>query len=278
MGVMSLSMGSGPLATRPGGEFNFGWDGAPKHRLFFQPYPRRLRALIGDRVVLDSTRARLLYESNLLPRVYVPIEDIDPDVLERTETSTHCPFKGDASYWSVRVGDQLIEDAVWTYEQPIETASWLAGYACLYWEKADAWFVEDERLFGHLRDPYHRVDVHETSRRVQVRVGGAVVASSTRAKLLFETGLDVRVYVPGADVRAGALSRSQTRTTCPYKGEATYWDVSVDGTHLADGAWSYETPLAEAMEVARHVSFDGDGVEVEIDEPGERFTLGGGAA
>ena len=128
-------MGPGPLATRPGGDFNFGWDGAPAHRLFFQPYPRRLRALIGDRVVLDTTRAQLLYESDLPPRVYVPIEDLDAELLERTDTSTHCPFKGDASYWSVRVGDRVVEDAIWTYEEPIESAAWLAGYASLYWER-----------------------------------------------------------------------------------------------------------------------------------------------
>jgi uncharacterized protein (DUF427 family) len=276
MRVMSLTMGTGPLATQPGGDFNFGWDGAPAHRLFFQPYPRRLRALIGDRVVLDTTRAQLLYESNLPPRVYIPIDDLDAALLERTETSTHCPFKGDASYWSIRVGDRLVEDAVWTYEQPIEAAAWLKGYACLYWDKADAWFCEDERLFGRLKDPYHRVDVSEASRPVRVKVGGVVVAESTRAKFLYETGLATRVYVPGADVLPGVLSPAPKRTTCPHKGEASYWHVAADGTRVADGAWSYETPLLEALEVARHVSFDGEGIEIEVDEPAQRFALAAG--
>jgi uncharacterized protein (DUF427 family) len=66
------------------------------------------------------------------PRVYVPFEDLDQSLLERTRTTTHCPFKGDASYWTLRVGDRVIEDAVWAYEQPLEPASWLAGYASLY--------------------------------------------------------------------------------------------------------------------------------------------------
>jgi uncharacterized protein (DUF427 family) len=270
---MSLTMGSGPLATKPGGDFNFGWDGAPAHRLFFEPYPRRLRALVGDRVVLDSLRAHLLHESNLPPRVYVPLEDIDARLLERTRTRTHCPFKGDATYWTLRVGDRVLDDAVWGYEQPLDAAPWLAGQASLYWDRADAWFCEDERLFGHLPDPYHRVDVFEASRAVRVRVGGTVVAESTRAKLLYETGLPTRVYVPGADVAPGVLARAERRTACPYKGEASYWDVRGGDTVVADGAWSYETPLLESLAVARHVSFDGEGIEVEVDEPRERFTL-----
>jgi uncharacterized protein (DUF427 family) len=270
---MSLTRGTGPLSSKPGGDFNFGWDGAPAHRLFFEPYPRRLRALVGDRVVLDSVRAQLLHESNLPPRVYVPLEDFDGSLLAPTPTSTHCPFKGDARYWTLRVGDRVLEDAVWAYDAPLEPARWLAGYACMYSDRADAWFCEDERLYGHLRDPYHRVDVHEASRAARVRVGGTTVAESTRAKLLFETGLPMRVYVPGADIAAGTLAPAEKRTVCPYKGEASYWHVTADGTRVDDGAWSYETPLLEALAIARHVCFDGAGIEVEVDEPADRFAL-----
>jgi uncharacterized protein (DUF427 family) len=273
---MSLTFGPGPLASRPPGDFNFGWDGAPAHRLFFDPYPRRLRALVGDRVVLDSTGGRLLHESNHLPKLYVPIGDLDAALLERSEHSTHCPFKGDASYWALRVGDRVVPDAGWTYEEPFEPAAWLKGFASLYWEKADAWFVEDERVFGHLRDPYHRVDVFEASRPVRVTVGGALIAETERAKLLYETGLPARVYVPGADIVAGALAPAPKRTVCPYKGEATYWHVQADGTRVDEGAWSFETPLVEALEVARHVAFDGEGIEVEVAEPADRFTLARG--
>ena len=86
---------------------------------------------------------------------------------------------------------------------------------------------------------------------------------SQRPKLLFETGLATRVYVPRADVAPAALERAEKRTVCPYKGEATYWRV--DG--IEDAAWSYEAPLAEAAKVAGHVSFDAEGVEVELGPP-----------
>ena len=260
---MSLSLGTGPLAGRPGGAFNFDLSDAPAHRIFFADYPRRLRAVIGDRVVLDSTRAKLLYETGIHPVPYVPAEDFDAALLERTDHATHCPFKGDASYWTVRAGNRVEENAVWAYEQPLAAAAWLVGHAALYWNQADTWFVEEEPVLSRLRDPYHRVDVHESSRPVVVRAGGEVVARSGRPKLLFETGLATRVYVPRADVVPAALAPAEKRTVCPYKGEATYWSVA----GIADGAWSYEAPLAEAGKVQGHVSFDADDIEVELGDP-----------
>ena len=79
-----------------------------------------------------------------------------------------------------------------------------------------------------------------------------VVARSERPKLLFETGLPARVYVPRADVAAGVLAPAEKRTVCGYKGEASYWSVA----GVADAAWSYEAPLPEAIKVQGHVAFD----------------------
>jgi uncharacterized protein (DUF427 family) len=272
---MSLTLGTGPFGGKPSGDFNFDIGAcSPKHRIYFEPFAPRLRAVVGDRVVLDSTRVHLLHETGIPARVYVPLEDLDGGLLERTGTTTYCPFKGDASYWSLRVGERLIEDAVWAYESPLDAAAWLAGFASLYWEKADAWLVEDERVFGRLKDPYHRVDVQETSRSARVTVDGVVVAETDRPKLLTETGLAPRLYIPSADVRPDALSRAAKRTICPYKGEATYWHVSVNGSRVEDAAWSYEAPLPDALRVQGHVSFDGEGVETELDAPTDRFTIG----
>ena len=261
---MSLSLGTGPLAGEPAGAFNFDLSEAPAHRIFFADYPRRLRAVAGNRVVLDTTRAKLLFETGIPPVPYVPLEDFDQSLLERTDHSTHCPFKGDASYWTVRAGDRVVENAVWAYEDPLPDATWLRGYGALYWKKADEWFVEEEPVVGHLKDPYHRVDVHESSRPVTVTAGGRVIARSERPKLLFETGLPMRVYVPRTDVVPGVLAPAEKRTVCPYKGQASYW--SVDG--IPDAAWSYETPLPEAVKAQGHVCFDeGEGVAVDLGAP-----------
>jgi uncharacterized protein (DUF427 family) len=257
---MSLTLGTGPLAGHPAGAFNFDLDeAAPKHRIYFAEEQRRLRAVVDDAVILDTTRARLLYETGIAPRIYAPLADYTLDVFTRTDHSTHCPFKGDASYWTLGA----LENVLWTYEQPLPEAAFLDGYAALYEKRVDAWFVEDDRVFSHLRDPFHRVDVHDSSREVVVRVGGTEVARTTRPKLLFETSVPVRAYVPSADIAPDLVRPgSGKRTTCPYKGEATYWTVN----GVEDAAWSYESPLPDTLRAAGHLAFDVsvDGVEVDI--------------
>jgi len=125
--------------------------------------------------------------------------------------------------------------------------------------------VEDEPVAGHLRDPYHRVDVHQSSRAVRVSVGDDLIAESKRPVLVFETSLPVRAYFPRGDLVAGHLAPSPTQTTCAYKGDATYWHVHAGGEKFPDAAWSYELPLAAAMRIAGHVCFAADGITVELE-------------
>lgn len=259
---MSLTIGPGPLAARDADPLNYSLDGAPKHRLFLARDQRRIRAVVGDTVVLDTTRAALLHESQLLPVVYAPLEDYRQDLLTRTSTSTHCPFKGDASYWTLRVGERVVEDALWAYEEPNAESSWLRGLGALWANKVDAWFVEEDRVVGHVRDPFHRVDAHVSTREAVVRVGGTEVARTPRPVLIFETGLPLRVYVPPADIVPDAIAPgSGKRSLCPYKGEATYWTVA----GVRDAAWSYETPLPDALRAQGHLSFDDSIEEIDVE-------------
>ncbi|MBA2318452.1 MAG: DUF427 domain-containing protein [Euzebyales bacterium] len=258
---MTLTLSDGPLAADPPASVNYTVDG-PAHKILFANFPRRVRATFADEVVLDTTRGRLLHESNLLPVLYVPTEDVRQALLQATDHSTHCPFKGDASYWSVVVGDRTADDAVWGYPEPNGDAGWLAGYMAFYWDRMDAWFDEDEQVHGHLRDPYHRIDTRRSSRRVVVRRGDEVLAESSRPIVVSETGLPNRFYLPVADVRTDLLTSSTSQSHCPYKGWATYWSLR-DGT--ADVAWSYEEPFTDAAQTAGHLCFSGDDVVTEVD-------------
>lgn len=84
--------------------------------------------------------------------------------------------------------------------------------------KVDAWFEEDERIFGHPKDPYKRIIVLQSSKKVQIEIDGVEVASTSRPKLLYETGLPVRIYIPHTDVRLDLLEDDVERTShCPYK-------------------------------------------------------------
>ena len=95
--------------------------------------------------------------------------------------------------------------------------------------KIDHWYEEDEEVFVHPRDPYHRVDVLKSSRHVKILVDGEVVAETDRPRILFETGLPPRYYFPPEDVSENVLLPSDKKTECPYKGVASYYSVQAGG-------------------------------------------------
>lgn len=260
---MALTMGTGPFGPEPAGRFNFTRQG-PEHVLYWEPVPKRVRVRFAGETLADSERTMLLHETGLLPVYYFPLADVRPDLLQPTEHSTRCPFKGDASYWTVRSEERVAENAAWGYPEPLESAPPIAGYVAFYWQRMDAWLEEDEEVFAHPRDPYHRIDILDSSRHVRVSVKGRLLAETRRPKLLVETGLPRRLYVPMADVDDDLLVASDTQTRCPYKGLASYWSVDVDGTSVDDAAWFYPQPSSAAARIADHVCFFDDKVDVDV--------------
>jgi uncharacterized protein (DUF427 family) len=261
---MGLTRTDGPLSPRPPRTVNYALDG-PAHKLLLHPFPRRVRAEFAGRTVLDTRAGVLLHETALLPVLYVPEADLDASAFEPSEHTTHCPFKGDASYRTLRVGNRVVENALWAYPDPSPDARWLAGYASLYWRAADAWYDEDEQVFAHLTDPYTRVDVRRTSRHLQILAGDEVVAETRRATVLTETGLPARWYFSPDDVRV-PLEPTGSRTRCPYKGEAHYWTAQLPGgRELRDAFWGYPEPLPESSRVAGLVSTAHEELTVLVD-------------
>jgi uncharacterized protein (DUF427 family) len=252
---MGITKEDGPLAPHPA-PGNYTIDGPP-HRIAFTAFPRRLRAELGGETVIDTTAARLLHETAIRARLYVPLADVRSDLLRPSDTGTHCPFKGDASYRTVAVGERVSEDALWVYDDPNPETPWLRDHAGVYEERFDRWLDEEEEVIGHVRDPFTRVDVVPSSRHVRVEADGEVVAESTRTLLLSETGLPNRFYLPREDVSA-PLERSAKAMVCPYKGHSTYWSLPA----VPDAAWSYEDPLDSVKAIAGHISFDPEVVTV----------------
>lgn len=261
---MSLTLGSiAPLTRPPGGSLNVALPAEPQHLLFLHGLDRRIRGEVAGVTVVDSCQAAMLHETGLLPRWYFPRSAIT-GALQPSQTRTHCPFKGDARYWDLRVGDRLVRDAFWEYAEPLAGApTGLAGLLAPYQEKFDRWREEDETVIGHPRDPFHRVDARLSSRRVTVWAGDQPLAETSRPVGVFETGLPPRWYLPRRDVRMELLTSSPTSTVCPYKGVASYWSLG----DQADVAWCYEQPLAEALPAAGYLSFEADGISVQV-EPG----------
>lgn len=196
---------------------------------------KRVRALVGGEVVADTIRPVLVWEVPYYPTYYIPAEDVRTDRIPAS---------------ALRHGKQL--------EQ-------LRGLVKLDWHSMDAWFEEDEEVFTHPRDPYTRVDILSSSRHVRVEVDGMTIAESASPRLLFETGLPPRYYLPKTHVRLDLLIPTDTVTHCPYKGQAAYWSVRAGDTVHEDLAWSYRAPLPESQKVAGLIAFYNEKVELYVD-------------
>lgn len=107
----------------------------PDHPITIDQTSTHVVVSAGDRVVADTTEPLILHEASYPPVYYLPLSDFDQDALEPSETHSYCPYKGQASYYSIRTGDGLIEDAVWYYDEPYDAVSEIAGHAAFYPDK-----------------------------------------------------------------------------------------------------------------------------------------------
>lgn len=230
-----------------------------------EPVERRIRGVLAGQTVVDTTGALLVFEQGHLPIYYLPLADVRSDFLVASEKRTTCPRKGEAGYHSLQVGDREVPDAVWGYPEPIEGCPDISEHVAFYWDALDSWWEEDDEVFVHPRDPYHRVDVLRSSRHVVVKIRGEVVAESRRPLILYETGLPARYYLPRADVRADVLRPSERTSACPYKGTAGYLSVDVGGELEEDVAWSYAAPIPECPKVEQAICFFNERVDLEVD-------------
>jgi uncharacterized protein (DUF427 family) len=259
-----MMYGTGPLSLKPAGQFNFE-PPPPGRALYLEPTPKRVRVIIGDETVADSSRAMLLQESGLQPVYYFPPEDVRSDLLEPTDKHSHCPKKGDASYYTIRVGDREVKNGAWYYPQPLDGAPPIKDLIAFYWDKVDTWMEEDEEVIGHARDPYHRIDLRRTSRHIRISLEDRLLAETTRAVALFESNLPTRWYIPREDVVAD-LVPSDKDTICPYKGHAGYYSVRLEGGELIeDLVWYYVDPFSDALGVAGLLCFYNEKVDIELD-------------
>lgn len=218
-----------------------------------EPSQRRVRVMFGGTTIADSRSVLLMIERKRMAIYYFPLSDVREDLLIPIGYSSRHAGKGEATFYSVKVGDRVAEKAAWRYLQPERDD--LRDQVAFYWDKMDAWFEEDDEVFVHPRDPYHRVDVLNSSRHVKIVVGSEVVAESTRPRVLFETGLPPRYYLPKLDVRLDLLRPTETKTRCPYKGVASYWTVAVNGKEFKDIVWAYPTPLPECSKIENLLCF-----------------------
>jgi uncharacterized protein (DUF427 family) len=292
---MGLSWQQGPLAPGAVGRFLVP-DPLPRRLLFAEPLRRRMRVRFGGAWIADSEDVVLLHEPGRYPVAYFPVGDIADGVLQPSDHTTEHAELGPTSWYAAQLGEHSKPRAAWQHTSLPSYASDLKGRVAFAWRAMDAFYEEDERIVGHAADSYHRIDIRQTSRHLTVQHDGRDVADTTRPLVLYESGFAPRWYVPRDDIDMSALTPARGQTFCPYKGLASYYDVTAahseaahseaahsEAAHSEAGyraaahraAWSYEDAWAGVERISGLVSFEPDKVAVELDgtrmrlEPGQ---------
>jgi len=231
-------------------------------RVRVEPGAKRVRVMLGGEVVADTLSPLLVWEVPYFPTYYFPEADVRTDLLVETGETRKSPSRGEASQYLVKVNGS--EGAAYSYREP--NVKELAGHFAFVWNTMAHWFEENEEVYVHPRDPYTRIDILPSGRRVRIEVDGVTVADSTNGSFLHETHLPTRYYLPKTDVRMDLLTPTDKATHCPYKGTARYWSVTVDGRVHEDLAWAYDTPLPESQKVAGLIAFYNEKADIYVDE------------
>jgi uncharacterized protein (DUF427 family) len=228
-----------------------------------EPAPRRVRGFIAGQPAFDTQRAIYVWEWPHYPQYYVPLADVDTQVLV-DEDHPQRLHRGLARRHGLRVGSVSRPGTVRVF-----TADSMAGLENMVrfdWDALDAWFEEDEQIFVHPRNPYARVDALRSTRHVRVELEGVVLAESASPVMVFETGLPTRYYLNRTDVDFQHLVATDTVTACPYKGTTSgYWAVDLSGQIYPDVAWTYDFPTAPLLAIAGLISFYNEKVDTYID-------------
>lgn len=245
--------------------------------LRFEPVTRRIRCLVDDETVADTTDAMLVWEPRRIVPVYaLPPDDIHADLVPFTSAASPDldalpPVLGpenfgihtcDGEALSLLVGGRELAGVAFRPDDPE-----LGGRITLDWPAFD-WIEEEQPVIAHPHDPFGRIDVLSASRHVVVSLDGVTLADSRRPVGVFETHLPPRWYLPREDVRMDLLTPSETTSVCAYKGHASYFSLASGSPPGRDIAWTYTDPLHEVAAVKDRVCFFAERTDLDLD--GER--------
>lgn len=246
------------------------WFPVPDGELtgLFEPYLRAAQVEFNGGTVAESSDVMLLRDGRLQGEIHFMFseDEVNSGVLTdrgRTEQTE----KGELRYWDVQVDEAVADDAAFAYpNEPLDGRPDLRGYIGFEWDAMDAWYDEGQRIYKHPRDPYHRIDTVTSSREIRIELDGTPLATSEQPVILYETGLPRRYYLRREDVDMDRLRPSDTTWHCPYKGEADFWSIEVDGDVYEDLAWAYSDPFKDASEVRDMICFYNEKVDVYLDD------------
>ncbi len=133
-------------------------QGRDGYRLSVDAEPRRIRAVFQNETIADSSKVLVMHETRLASVFYFPREDVRMDLLTKSDQHTHCPFKGNASYWTIQVDSQSAENAAWSYEDPYDESSIVKEYVAFHWQSLDKWYADDTHI---VEQPHDKADAKD---------------------------------------------------------------------------------------------------------------------
>jgi uncharacterized protein (DUF427 family) len=254
---MGLSWQQGPLSGGPVGRFLTS-EPLPERLLYAEPLRRLMRVQFAGECIAKSEDVLLLHEPGHYPVGLFPLADVRPGVLLDEHRTTQHRELGDTKWFTVTAGERVDPRSAWQYTAPPDFAAQVRDRVGFAWRAMDAFYEEDERIIGHAADPYHRIDIRQSSRHLVVKDGSRVIADTRRPVALYESGFAPRWYVFREDIDESALTPAEGQTFCPYKGLASYYDIG----ERKGAAWSYPLAWPEVARVFNLVSFEPDKVDV----------------
>jgi uncharacterized protein (DUF427 family) len=227
-----------------------------------EPSPRRVRGYFDNMLIFDTTRARYVWEVAYYPQYYIPLSDVR---MERLVDENHAQRLqlGPSRLYSLATERVTRKSGARVFD--LNGDGPVAGHVRFEWDALE-WFEEDERILGHPRSPYVRIDALRSHRHVRVEIQGVVLAETRSPVLLFETGLPTRYYIDRTDIAFEHLETSNTQSICPYKGITSgYWSARIHDSVHSDIAWTYGYPLSQAAPIAGLVAFYNEIVDTFLD-------------
>jgi len=229
------------------------------HPGYSENSPKRVRVLFNKTWLVDSKKAKLVWEHPFYPVFYFPKSEVSDKYLQPASGEPANDSK--AATYDIVVDKKHAEAAAIVHK-----AGDHKDYVKIVLGKMDAWFEEEEQIFVHPKDPYKRVDVLQSARHIRIEVDGVEVGNSTKPRFLYETGLPMRTYIPKTDARMDLFETSDLATGCPYKGVASYYNVTLPSDEKKDNiVWWYRSPNIEVAQITGFVAFYDEKVDVWID-------------
>ncbi|KAF9776810.1 hypothetical protein IL306_004948 [Fusarium sp. DS 682] len=229
---------------------------------------RRIRAIHNHTTIVDTIQAVYVWEHDSFPTIYVPLVDVNnAKLVDKKNISVELKERAAVAQLVISAHDGVKEakvDQVLHFFQDV-TLGPLSDMVRIEFRSIDQWLEEDEPIFVHAKDPFKRVDILHSTRPIEVKVNGKTVAKATSSMHLLETGLPTRYYIPLTAVDQTVLRKSPVMSKCPYKGEAEYYHVVVDGKTFENLVWYYNHPTLESAAIARLVCFYNEKVDVILD-------------